>query len=56
MNLLAKLNKPLAPPELLGPPVPCDPLPLLFMYIFRAISAAELTADCLSPLCTGNTD
>jgi hypothetical protein len=42
MNLLARLKRLLAPP-------PLEPPPWLFMYIFRAISAAELTADCLSP-------
>jgi hypothetical protein len=42
MNLLARLIR---PP---GPPVPPRPPPP-FMYIFIAISAAELIADCLSP-------
>jgi hypothetical protein len=40
-NLLARLISP-PPPE---PP----PDIWFFMYIFSAISAAELTADCLSP-------
>lgn len=38
MNLLAMPNKPPMPP----PPPP----PWLFMYIFRAIWAAEVTALC----------
>lgn len=42
-NLLARLISPLAP----EPPEP----PWFFIYILRAISAAELTADCLSPDC-----
>lgn len=45
-NLLARLRSPLAPP---APPVPPTPPPWLFIYILRAISAAEFTADCLSP-------
>lgn len=40
MNLLARLKSPPEPPE---------PPPWFFMYILSAISAAELTADCLSP-------
>jgi hypothetical protein len=40
MNLLANDIKP--PPPLLAPPPPW-----LFMYIFKAICAAEATALCL---------